>query len=269
MALPVLPSPPAQEPNLKPDSDSRSLRFNESEDLVLNQSRSWARAITWCLMGVTAFGLAWVALAKTEEIVTAPGKLEPLGVVKEVQMPVGGVVEQVLVKEGQQVSKGQTLLRLDTETTRDRQQSMVKSIAYKEQQVLLKREELFRYLDTNSTEQRVLAESLALEAEILSRLDVLNKEGATAELQYLGQRQKVQEVRGKLEESRMDRLRQQALLMQGIRQLQSELTDLRSKLIELNVNIRYQEIKAPESGVVVELKSRAKGFVAQTSEPVM
>jgi hemolysin D len=267
MALPVLPSPPTQDP--KPDSDSRSLRFNESEDIVLQQSRAWARAITWCLMGVTAFGLAWVALAKTEEIVTAPGKLEPLGVVKEVQMPVGGVVEQVLVKEGQQVKKGQTLLRLDTETTRDRQQSMVKSIAYKEQQVLLKREELFRYLDTNSTEQRVLAESLVLEAEVLSRLEILNKEGATAELQYLGQRQKVQEVRGKLDESRMDRLRQQALLMQGIRQLQSELTDLRSKLIELNVNIRYQEIKAPESGVVFELKSRARGFVAQTSEPVM
>ena len=61
----------------------------------------------------------------------------------------------------------------------------------------------------------------------------------------------------------------QALLMQGVRQLQSELTDLRSKLIELNVNIRYQEIKAPEAGVVFELKSRAKGFVAQTSEPVM
>ncbi|MCX5951338.1 MAG: HlyD family efflux transporter periplasmic adaptor subunit, partial [Cyanobacteria bacterium] len=239
------------------------------EDLVLQQSRFWASAITWSLMGVTAFGLAWLALAKTEEIVTAPGKLEPLGVVKEVQMPVGGVVEQVLVKEGQQVSRGQTLLMLDTETTRDRQQSMVKSIAYKEQQVLLKREELLRYLDTNSTEQRVLAESLGLETEVLSRLEVLNKEGATAELQYLGQRQKVQEVRGKLEESRVDRLRQQALLMQGVRQLQSELTDLRSKLIELNVNIRYQEIKAPESGVVFELKSRAKGFVAQTSEPVM
>ena len=267
MALPVLPSPPTQE--TKSDGDSNSFQFNESEDLVLQQSRFWASAITWSLMGVTAFGLAWVAVAKTEEIVTAPGKLEPLGVVKEVQMPVGGVVEQVLVKEGQQVSRGQILLRLDTETTRDRQQSMVKSIAYKEQQVLLKREELFRYLDTNSTEQRVLAESLGLETEVLSRLEVLNKEGATAELQYLGQRQKVQEVRGKLEESRVDRLRQQALLMQGVRQLQSELTDLRSKLIELNVNIRYQEIKAPEAGVVFELKSRAKGFVAQTSEPVM
>ena len=36
MALPVLPSAPAQEPNLKPETDSRSLRFNESEDLVLN-----------------------------------------------------------------------------------------------------------------------------------------------------------------------------------------------------------------------------------------
>jgi HlyD family secretion protein len=72
---------------------------SDNEDVVLQQSRFWARSITWTLMGVTVFGLAWLALAKTEEIVTSPGKLEPLGVVKDVQMPVGGVVEEVLVKE--------------------------------------------------------------------------------------------------------------------------------------------------------------------------
>ena len=62
---------------------------------------------------------------------------------------------------------------------------------------------------------------------------------------------------------------QQAILQQGVRQLQSELADLRSQRTELNVNIRYQEIRAPEAGIVFELKARARGFVAQTSEPVM
>jgi HlyD family secretion protein len=79
----------------------------------------------------------------------------------------------------------------------------------------------------------------------------------------------VQELVGKLEQSRVDRLRQQAILQQGIRELESELTDLRSKLIELNVNIRYQVIRAPEAGVVFDLKPKSRGFVAQTSEPVM
>jgi hemolysin D len=241
----------------------------ESEDLVLQQSRFYARGITWALMAVTGFAIGWLALAKTEEIVTAPGKLEPLGVVKEIQMPVGGVVEQVMVREGERVKKGQVLLRLDTEATLDRKQSIEKSIGFKEQQLRLKRDELLRYLDVNTTQQRVLRQSLMLEKEVLSRLEILNREGATAELQYLQQRNKVQEVLGQLQETRADRLRQEAILNQGIRELQSELADLRSKLIELNVNIRYQAITAPEAGVVFELKPKGRGFVAQTSEAVM
>ena len=242
---------------------------SDSDDVVLQQSRFWARGISWALMGVTGFGLAWLALAKTEEIVTAPGKLEPLGVVKDVQIPVGGVVDQVLVKEGEKVRKGQLLLRLDTEATQDRKASVEKTILFKEQQLSLKEEELTRYLAVNDTEQQVLRDSLVLEKEVLSRLDKLNREGATAELQFLNQRNKVQEVEGRLQQAKVERLRQQAVLEQGARELQSNLADLRSKLIELNVNIRYQTIRAPEAGLVFELKPKSRGFVAQTSEPVM
>ena len=242
---------------------------SDSDDVVLQQSRFWARGISWALMAVTGFALAWLALAKTEEIVTAPGKLEPLGVVKDVQMPVGGVVNQVLVKEGDRVKKGQLLLKLDTEATQDRKASVEKTIQFKEQQLSLKQEELTRYLAVNDTEQQVLSDSLVLEKEVLSRLDKLNREGATAELQFLQQRNKVQEVAGQLEQAKVERLRQQAILEQGARELSSNLADLRSKLIELNVNIRYQAIRAPEAGLVFELKPKSKGFVAETSEPVM
>jgi HlyD family secretion protein len=242
---------------------------SDSDDVVLQQSRFWARGISWALMGVTGFALAWLALAKTEEIVTAPGKLEPLGVVKDVQIPVGGVVDQVLVKEGEKVKKGQLLLKLDTEATQDRKISVEKTILFKEQQLSLKEEELTRYLAVNDTEQQVLRDSLVLEKEVLSRLDKLNREGATAELQFLNQRNKVQEVEGRLQQAKVERLRQQAILEQGSRELQSNLADLRSKLIELNVNIRYQTIRAPEAGLVFELKPKSRGFVAQTSEPVM
>lgn len=267
MARPPLPTPAGLLRRAQ-NGLERSIH-TDSDDVVLQQSRFWARSITWTLMGVTLFGLGWLAFAQTEEIVTAPGKLEPLGVVKDIQMPVGGVVEEVMVKEGERVEKGQVLLRLDTEATLDRQRSLLKTIQYKQQQLRLKQVELDRYLQFNDTEQRVLRQSLTLEQDVLGRLETLNKEGATAELQYLSQRNKVQEVQGKLEETRVDRLRQQAILQQGLREIQSELADLRSKLTELNVNIRYQAITAPEAGVVFELKPRSRGFVAQTSEPVM
>ncbi|MEB3331651.1 MAG: biotin/lipoyl-binding protein [Synechococcaceae cyanobacterium] len=204
---------------------------NDSDDVVLQQSRFWARSITWTLIGVAGFAVTWLALARTEEIVSAPGKLEPLGIVKDIQIPVGGVVAQLLVKEGQRVRKGQVLLRLDNEASVDRRLSVAKTIAFKEQQLRLKREELLRYLMVNDTEQRIQVQSLALEREVLSRLEALNREGAVQELQYLAQRNKVQESAGKLEQTRVDRLRQVAILQQGIRELQSELADLRSKLI--------------------------------------
>ena len=71
--------------------------YNES---ILQQSRFWMRTVTWALIGSSIFSVAWLAIARTEEIVVASGQLEPIGSVQNIQMPVGGVADQILVKEG-------------------------------------------------------------------------------------------------------------------------------------------------------------------------
>ncbi len=240
-----------------------------TEELGLQQSRFLVRTIIWVLLGTTGAAVAWLALAKTDEVVVAPGKLEPVGDVKTVQMPVGGVLDQMLVKDGQRVKKGQILLRLDNEATVDRETSIRQGIAAKQQQFYLKLVELRRYQALNDTEQQVLQRNLELEKQILFRLDSLQKSGATAELQYLQQRNKVREIEGEITKTQVDRLRQIAILEQAVQQLQGELADLRSKLTELSVNIRYQDLRSPVDGVVFDLKPKGPGFVAQTSEPVM
>lgn len=239
------------------------------EEMALQQSRFLARTITWALLGTTAAGLAWLAFAKTDEVVVAPGKLQPIGDVKTIQMPVGGVLETMLVKDGQRVTKGQVLLRLDNEATLDRQQSLGTTIAAKQAQLRLKEVELARYLNLNDTEQTVTRQNLVLEREILDRLAGLKAVGASAELQYLQQRNKVREVEGELAKLKVDRLRQSAILEQAVEQLKGELADLGSKLTELRVNIRYQDVRSPVDGVVFDLKPTGPGFVAQGSEPVM
>lgn len=259
--------PPVQPPTR--EQAPSDLLGDGDKSLVLQQPRFWARAITWSLMGITTFGVGWLAIAKTEEIVTVPGKLEPLGVVKDVQVPIGGVVDAILVEDGERVSKGQVLLRLDTETTLDRKESIETTIKLTDQQLKLKRVELARFLDMNQTTQDVLGKRLVLENEILVRYKMLTDEGASAELQYLTQKNKVQEIQGQLDETRVERLRQEAILQQDIRGLQSQLADLRSKLTEIDVNIRYQAIKSPVDGVVFDLQPKSPGFVAQTSEPVL
>ena len=239
------------------------------KSLVLKQPHYWARAITWTLMSITVFGVGWLAIAKTDEIVSVSGKLEPLGVVKDVQVPVGGVVDKILVTDGERVNKGQILLRLDTEATLDRKGSSEQTIVFTEQQLNLKRVELKSSLDANQTTQDVLGKRIVLEKEILKRYEQLLKQGASAELQYLTQKNKVQEIQGQLEEAKVERLRQESILQQDIRSLKSQLADLKSKLTELNVNIRYQAIKSPVDGVVFDIQPKSPGFVAQTSEPVM
>jgi hemolysin D len=239
------------------------------ESMALQQSRFLARSITWALVATTGAGLAWLALAKTDEVVMAPGKLQPIGDVKTVQMPVGGVLETMLVEEGERVSKGDVLLRLDNEATLDRQKGIQESIAAKQQQLQLKKLELKRYLSLNDTEQLVLLRNLELEGQILSRLEELKKVGAAAELQYLQQRNQVREVEGELAKVRVDRKRQTAILQQAIAQISGELADLRGRLTELTVNIRYQDVRSPVDGIVFDLKPQGPGYVAQGSEPVM
>ena len=239
------------------------------EEMALQQSRFLARAITWALLGTTAAGLAWLALAKTDEVVVASGKLQPIGDVKTIQMPVGGVLETMLVKDGQRVTQGQVLLRLDNEATIDRQASLRTTITAKKAQLRLKEVELARYLNLNDTEQTVTRQNLVLETEILQRLEGLKAVGASAELQYLQQRNKVREVDGEIAKLKVDRLRQTAIIEQALEQVKGELADLGSKLTELQVNIRYQDVRSPVDGVVFDLKPTGPGFVAQGSEPVM
>lgn len=61
---------------------------------------------------VVAVGL-WVAFAQVQETVEARGSVIPAGQVRAVQHLEGGVVQEVLAKEGQLVEQGEMLLRLD------------------------------------------------------------------------------------------------------------------------------------------------------------
>jgi hemolysin D len=253
------------------------------DETVLQQSRFWMRAISWGLMGTTAFALGWLALAQTEEIVVAPGKLEPIGAVKEIQMPIGGIAKEILVRDGDQVKAGQVVMRLDAETSQQRQLSLRQSQRLKESQLQtkldqlqLKRIELSRYLDMNTQELIKLESTLALDQEIMSRLESLSREGAVGELQYLQQRNKVREGEGQLMQTRADRLRQKVILQQGLQQLEGEvaaikgeLADISTQLTEADVTLKYQALRSPVNGVVFDLKPKAPGFAAQGAETIM
>ena len=240
---------------LDPDFNQDDKDASKYDESVLQQGRFWMRTVTWTLIGTTVFGIAWLAIARTEEIVVAKGQLEPLGSVQDIQMPVGGVVDDILVEEGDAVKKGEILMKLDTEASEQQRQNL-------EATIKLKGVERNKYSEMKKAEIQMLEKNLTLQLEILERYQQLEESGAASELQFLSQRNTVEETRGRLMQTKADLFRQLSVLDQ-------QLAELQSRLAEVRVTLRYQQLKSPVDGVVFDLQPTASGFTAQSTQTVM
>ena len=254
-------------------------------DVGLEQDQLWAKAVTWTLVGTTVIGFGLLAVARTEEIVVATGRLEPAGNVKEVRLPTGAYVETIMVASGDEVEKGQQLIRLNQESS-DKEISSLETILKEkdlqiketEEQLALKQKERQRTIELSGSQSKTLTASLKLERVILDKLDTLQKVGAIAELQYLQQDDKVNQVKGQLLQAELDGDRMVTQVDQQIRDIKSRLAGLRSeqaqsqaRLTEVKVANRNEIIRSPASGTVFDLKLANPGYVTQdqSSEPIM
>jgi HlyD family secretion protein len=106
------------------------------QSVILKQSPIWSRTIIWTLMSVTTAALIWSAFAKIEQVVGAQGQLKPQGKVQEVQSPVNGVVQEVKVKDGDRVNKGDVLVLMDSSASKVQLESLrtIRATAEKENQ---------------------------------------------------------------------------------------------------------------------------------------
>ena len=87
------------------------------------------RVALWLLMGLLAALLAWALLARLDIVASAQGRLVPLTYTKVVQPAEAGVVAEILVREGDEVRAGQTLLRLDARVSRSDVQALGRELA--------------------------------------------------------------------------------------------------------------------------------------------
>lgn len=86
-----------------------------TQPLMLEDGRA-PRILARVLWTISAFILAisaWAALCDVREITFAPGQIIPTGQVQNVSHLEGGIVAELLVGEGDRVTEGQPLLRLE------------------------------------------------------------------------------------------------------------------------------------------------------------
>lgn len=103
-------------------SDPRPVRYREDTDLMPEIQaaaiRGPHRLATWVLWAVgvaLVLFMVWASMTNVDEVTKGEGRVISAGKNRIVQHLEGGIVEAILVKEGQVVKKGQVLLRVVNE----------------------------------------------------------------------------------------------------------------------------------------------------------
>ena len=148
-----------------PDHSKKSLNdmsdlnnSNESNNGRTPRSTRLGRTGTWVLTLALLGFVAWAALAPLDEGVPTSGLVAIDTKRKAVQHLQGGIVKEVLVREGDQVQEGQVLMRLDDAASRANYESIRQ-----------------RYLSMRALEARLIAEQTGRD-QIVSHPDLKEAE---------------------------------------------------------------------------------------------
>lgn len=105
---------------LQAPSRPRPQVWSFNQTVLLRPRHRASSVLAWTAVGsVTAVGI-WAFTAPLSETIAVQGKLEPGTATRRIDAPVPGVVEAVLVKEGQQVRRGDPLVRFDLREPRSK-----------------------------------------------------------------------------------------------------------------------------------------------------
>ncbi len=100
----------AEGPNLMPGMSDFE---RAAEGVMSRQATRRAQRIVRITLAVVVLLLVWAAFARVDEVTRGEGRVVPSRQLQVLQSLDGGVVAEILVREGQQVEAGQLLLRID------------------------------------------------------------------------------------------------------------------------------------------------------------
>ena len=264
----------------KVEKSFKNISFDES---LLKQSSFWLKSVTWTLIGTSSFTLIWLGFAKTEEVVVAIGKLEPKGDVKDIQIPIGGVIEEILVESGDNVKKNEVLVQLDREASLEKFKSFQNALEEKQLQLeknnsilSLKRDQKQQELLLIKEKIRNTTEKKDMNLVLLKKLEDLYKDGGISKFKYFEYKINHDEIESELSRLKIEKVISAGVINQELKKLESqqafiraEIASLKSELTAAKVTLKYQSLKSPVAGIVFDLKPTTEGYVAQSSEPIM
>ena len=239
------------------------------KDIFINSDQRLLKIASSIIVLTSFLGIGWLAIAKTDEIIIVPGKIIPIGKVKEIKMPMSGVIEKIEIKEGDLVDENQVLMRIESDTNSNLSNTLGNSIKIKKQQMESLTAQILKTQEIYSENKKILEDKINIYQNISDRYQTLLDEGAVSELNFLDQKTKLQSLKSDLLQYEMDwttKSKSQEVQMQ---ELKNSLNELQGELEENNLNLGKKSINSPVDGYIFDLKPVASGYSAQMTETIV
>lgn len=271
---------PSTPPNKLPPADPGSLTLKQkagdaanrwlarNRNLVLRQTPVWAQSMAGLLVALGTLAVVGGFLFKIDEVVTVQGQLESIGGTVEVKTPAGGRVAEVLFKDGDLVKQGQLLVKFDTRQAADEKATLTRLIALEQRELASRLETIASQQETLKGREAVLEQKLSTKTTITNELQKLVSQGGFQKLQLLEQQDQVFELRKQLSEVKEQ---QGQLLLQADQtrlETRKSIDQMRNRLKQAELQLQYQNVVAPVTGVVFDPQARQEG-VLQAGERIL
>ncbi len=195
--------------------------------------------------------LAWSAIGKLDIVARAEGKLIPQTRLKVVQPFEGGRIEKILVHEGQQVKKGQTLLIMDTHLSQSDTQKIVAELNIARLQL--------RRIDA----ELAISPFVFQEADINESFDAVFAQFQSHQQAY---QSAVAEQQAVLDQSQRE-LEAESVVLNKLKEILPIQKEAEARYIQLGKEgyaARQLVLEKKQSRIEVEKNLKAQGFVIQS-----
>ncbi len=226
------------------------------------------------LIGIFVIGAGtWAAFAPLESAAIAPGTVAPASHRKTVQHLEGGIIAQILVRDGDEVRAGQTLIRLDDTKAR----TTLAALTGQLWDLRAREARLFAERDGVATidfPADLLAESSdpTVAAALAGQQKIFETRGSLLEFKTAAIRERINEVHEEIagHQAEFDALAKRSALLQeeigGIQELVGKGLERKSRLLELKRDLADMEGR---SGDTLAQIAKAKQTIAESEVDIL
>ena len=253
----------------KTNLSSLIVRPLNPQEVRLRPAPVWSKALAWTIIGTASFGFCFAVFARIDEVVLANGELQPLGAERPIKAPFGGIVKEILVREGQAVKTGQSLMRLDAQVSEKRAQTLKTQLKLEVKRFEEESRSIKARVSSLRERKEGLKRALLTEEEIYTNIIPLAQQGAFKRTELLRQRNRVEQLESEVAQARANLQEVQAQLLKMEQESLREISDLERQLVEVEDTLSKEVLSAPVDGLVFGLVPSSPGYATSAGETLV